>query len=121
MIVAKLDTSRCRVETNLMVLRGRRSAHHRDNGDKQAVFNAFDTLKEKLAVNLNVPVSCKVRRFFPNIQDTISYARMPEEAGCSLLAIHGRTRDEKDGKKFRADWNAIKTVKEAARIPVLVS
>ncbi|GLT49390.1 hypothetical protein SLA2020_229490 [Shorea laevis] len=78
------------------------------------------SLVEKLALNLNVPVSCKIR-VFPNLQDTLNYARMLEEAGCSLLAVHGRTRDEKDGKKFRADWNAIKAVKDAVRIPVLAN
>ncbi|CAK9315630.1 unnamed protein product [Citrullus colocynthis] len=75
---------------------------------------------EKLASNLQVPVSCKIR-IFPNLQDTINYARMLEEAGCSLLAVHGRTRDEKDGKKFRANWSAISAVKNAVRIPVLAN
>ncbi|XP_022947361.1 tRNA-dihydrouridine(16/17) synthase [NAD(P)(+)]-like [Cucurbita moschata] len=75
---------------------------------------------EKLASNLEVPVSCKIR-IFPNLQDTINYARMLEEAGCSLLAVHGRTRDEKDGKKFRANWSAITAVKNAVRIPVLAN
>ncbi|GLU13523.1 hypothetical protein SLE2022_301560 [Rubroshorea leprosula] len=78
------------------------------------------SLVEKLALNLNVPVSCKIR-VFPNLQDTLNYAKMLEEAGCSLLAVHGRTRDEKDGKKFRADWNAIKAVKDAVKIPVLAN
>ncbi|XP_006280438.2 tRNA-dihydrouridine(16/17) synthase [NAD(P)(+)]-like [Capsella rubella] len=78
------------------------------------------SLVEKLAQNLNVPVSCKIR-IFPNIQDTLKYAKMLEDAGCSLLAVHGRTRDEKDGKKFRADWSAIKEVKNALRIPVLAN
>lgn len=77
-------------------------------------------LVEKLSVNLHVPVSCKIR-IFPSLQYTIAYARMLEEAGCSLLAVHGRTRDEKDGKKFRADWNAIKAIKDAVRIPVLAN
>ncbi|EFH41276.1 nitrogen regulation family protein [Arabidopsis lyrata subsp. lyrata] len=76
------------------------------------------SLVEKLAQNLNVPVSCKIR-IFPNLQDTLKYAKMLEDAGCSLLAVHGRTRDEKDGKKLRADWSAIKEVKNALRIPVL--
>ncbi|XP_057806659.1 uncharacterized protein LOC131021478 isoform X2 [Salvia miltiorrhiza] len=78
------------------------------------------SLVEKLANGLNVPVSCKIR-IFPDLQDTINYAKMLEEAGCALLAVHGRTRDEKDGKKFRADWRAIKAVREAVRIPVLAN
>ncbi|KAB1214757.1 tRNA-dihydrouridine(16/17) synthase [NAD(P)(+)]-like [Morella rubra] len=77
-------------------------------------------LVQKLAHNLHVPVSCKIR-VFPDLQVTINYARMLEDAGCSLLAVHGRTRDEKDGKKFRADWKAIKAVKNALRIPVLAN
>ncbi|KAJ0239093.1 Uncharacterized protein HA466_0235990 [Hirschfeldia incana] len=78
------------------------------------------SLVEKLAQNLTVPVSCKIR-IFPNLQDTLNYAKMLEDAGCSLLAVHGRTRDEKDGKKFRADWGAIKEVRNALRIPVLAN
>lgn len=77
-------------------------------------------LVEKLANNLAVPVSCKIR-LFPKLEDTIRYARMLEEAGCSLLAVHGRTRDEKDGKKFRASWEAIRAVKDCVGIPVLAN
>ncbi|OMP01946.1 tRNA-dihydrouridine synthase [Corchorus olitorius] len=78
------------------------------------------SLVEKLASNLHVPVSCKIR-LFPKLEDTIRYAKMLEDAGCSLLAVHGRTRDEKDGKKIRANWDAIKAVKNELRIPVLAN
>ncbi|MFS7973853.1 putative tRNA-dihydrouridine(16/17) synthase (NAD(P)(+)) [Helianthus anomalus] len=78
------------------------------------------SMVEKLAQNLNVPVSCKIR-IFPDLQDTLNYAKMLEDAGCSLLAVHGRTRDEKDGKKIRANWIAIRAVKNALRIPVLAN
>ncbi|KAK6152747.1 hypothetical protein DH2020_012386 [Rehmannia glutinosa] len=78
------------------------------------------SLVEKLSKNLNVPVSCKIR-IFPDLQDTINYAKMLEEAGCALLAVHGRTRDEKDGKKIRANWKIIKAVRDAVRIPVLAN
>lgn len=78
------------------------------------------SMVEKLANNLSVPVSCKIR-LFPKLEDTINYAKMLEDAGCALLAVHGRTRDEKDGKKFRADWSAIKAVRDVVRIPVLAN
>lgn len=78
------------------------------------------SLVEKLASNLSTPVSCKIR-VFPDLEDTLNYAKMLEDAGCALLAVHGRTRDEKDGKKVRANWNAIRAVKNAVRIPVLAN
>jgi tRNA-dihydrouridine synthase 1 len=78
------------------------------------------SLVETLALNLDVPVSCKIR-IFPNLDDTISYAKMLEEVGCSLLAVHGRTRDQKDSSKFKADWSAIWGVKQALKIPVLAN
>jgi tRNA-dihydrouridine synthase 1 len=74
----------------------------------------------KLATSLTTPVSCKIR-IFPDLEDTLAYARMLEDAGCSLLAVHGRTREQKDGRATRADWEAIKAVKEAVCIPVLAN
>ncbi|OAY77827.1 tRNA-dihydrouridine(16/17) synthase (NAD(P)(+))-like [Ananas comosus] len=78
------------------------------------------SLVQNLSINLHVPVSCKIR-IFPSLEDTIAYAKMLEEAGCSLLAVHGRTRDQKDQKKIQADWDAIKAVKDALKIPVLAN
>ncbi|KAG6545966.1 hypothetical protein Mapa_012627 [Marchantia paleacea] len=78
------------------------------------------SLVSHLASNLSVPVSCKIR-VFPELEDTLAYARMLEAAGCSLLAVHGRTREQKFSQLVRADWNAIRAVKEAVRIPVLAN
>ena len=79
-----------------------------------------EALVRKLAQNLRVPVTCKIR-IFPDLERTLQYARMIEAAGCSLLAVHGRTRDQKDSSKHRADWAAIAAVRAALRIPVLAN
>ena len=79
-----------------------------------------EALVSKLAQNLSVPVTCKIR-IFPDLERTVQYARMIEAAGCSLLAVHGRTRDQKDSSKHRADWAAIAAVRAALRIPVLAN
>ncbi|XP_047310774.1 tRNA-dihydrouridine(16/17) synthase [NAD(P)(+)]-like [Impatiens glandulifera] len=78
------------------------------------------SLVENLALNLKIPVSCKIR-LFPDLPDTINYAKMLQDSGCSLLAVHGRTRLEKDSRKSIANWSAIRAVKEAVRIPVLAN
>jgi tRNA-dihydrouridine synthase 1 len=55
----------------------------------------------------------------PGHGETLAYAQMLEDAGCSLLAVHGRAREQKDNRVTRADWEAIKAVKDAVRISVL--
>eukprot|EP00898_Chlorokybus_atmophyticus_P004597 jgi/Chlat1/5138/Chrsp33S05131 len=71
----------------------------------------------KLATNLSTPVSVKIRRF-RDIEETVRYAKQLEEAGASLIAVHGRTREEKSGA-LRANLEVIRRVKEAVSVPVL--
>ena len=57
-------------------------------------WDLIGSLVKKLAQNLSVPVTCKIR-IYPDLNKSIAYARMLVDAGCALLTVHGRTRDQK--------------------------
>ena len=79
-----------------------------------------EKMVKTLAENLSVPVTVKIRRF-PDLEDTLEYAARLERAGASLVAVHGRTRDQKKCKGNFACWETIAAVKAALRVPVLAN
>ena len=53
------------------------------------------SLVRALAGGLSVPVTAKIRLLPGDIDETISLALALQEAGCSVLTVHGRTREQK--------------------------
>ncbi|HNB53970.1 MAG TPA: tRNA dihydrouridine synthase DusB [Anaerolineales bacterium] len=71
-----------------------------------------------LTTHLEVPVTGKMRLGWDeNTRNYLQVAKIVEDNGGQLLAVHGRTRAQ--GYGGRADWDAIAEVVDAVKIPVI--
>ena len=71
----------------------------------------------KLTAALRVPVTGKIRLGWDDCKSYKLIARIVEEEGGSLVAIHARTKEQNYGG--HADWDAIAEVKALVKIPVI--
>jgi tRNA-dihydrouridine synthase B len=71
----------------------------------------------KLTANLQVPVTGKMRLGWDDCRTYPLIARIVEENGGALVALHGRTKEQ--GYGGEADWEPIAEVKAAVKIPVI--
>src|SRR3990172_38200 len=74
----------------------------------------------RLTRTLRVPVTGKIRLGWDDAaRNYLEVARILEDSGASLIAVHGRTKAQ--AYKGNADWDAIGEVKAAVKIPVVGS
>jgi len=71
----------------------------------------------KLTAALDIPVTGKMRLGWNDCRTYKMVARMVEENGGTLIALHGRTKEQ--GYGGVADWDAIAEVKATVKIPVV--
>ena len=76
--------------------------------DQDMIFRLINTLHKELSV----PVTAKIR-VLETKEKTLEYAKMVLRAGASILAVHGRRREQKGHMTGLADWQMIRFLRDS--------
>ena len=91
-----------------------------NNGEGSALMKTPELagkILEAMVKAVRIPVTVKFRAGWDEEhRNAVEIARIAEESGVAAVAVHGRTRDQ--FYMGKADWEIIRRVKEAVKVPV---
>jgi len=77
----------------------------------------LEIILKEIKKTITIPLTLKVRTGYSDGSiNVVDVAKMAEQCGVEHIQVHGRTREQ--GYKGLANWDLIKAVKKAVRIPV---
>ncbi len=77
----------------------------------------LETILKEIKNTITIPLTLKLRTGYTDSTiNVVEVAKMAEQCGVEHIQVHGRSREQ--GYKGLANWEIIKQVKQAVRVPV---